>query len=244
MIEYFTEEEYQKAKSTDFLPLKCEHCGEIFPCIKKQITFERKHKKGIYRYCSRICQAKGDLKLFDLKCDYCGKIITKKKSDLEKSKHHFCNSQCAAKYNNTHRTYGFSRSKLEIYLEKKLKELYSNLDFKFNDRITIGSELDILIPSLNLAFELNGIFHYEPIYGEETYNKIKIRDKNKFQMCLEHKISLCIIDTSSQKYFNERSSQKFLNIIKEIIDENLSIKNRIDNYIVEGEEFESSKPHE
>ena len=244
MIEYFTEEEYQKAKSTDFLPLKCEHCGEIFPCIKKQITFERKHKKGIYRYCSRICQAKGGLKSFNLKCDYCGKIITKKKSDLEKSKHHFCNSQCAAKYNNTHRTYGFSRSKLEIYLEKKLKELYSNLDFKFNDRITIGSELDILIPSLNLAFELNGIFHYEPIYGEETYNKIKIRDKNKFQMCLEHKISLCIIDTSSQKYFNERSSQKFLNIIKEIIDENLSIKNKIDNYIVEGGKFEFPKPHE
>ena len=36
----------------------------------------------------------------------------------------------------------------------------------------INSELDVYVPSLNLAFELNGIFHYEPIYGEKKLNQI------------------------------------------------------------------------
>ena len=46
MIELFTEEEYQRAKSTDFLPCKCEQCDKSFLVIKKQITYERTHKKG------------------------------------------------------------------------------------------------------------------------------------------------------------------------------------------------------
>ena len=42
-------------------------------------------------------------------------------------------------------------------------------------------------------------------------------DSNKFQLCQQNNISLCIIDTSSQKSFTELSSQKFLKIITEII---------------------------
>lgn len=74
---------------------------------------------------------------------------------------------------------------------------------------------------MKLAFELNGIFHYEPIFGESKLNKIQQNDINKFQKCQENRISLCIIDTSSQKYVKEQTSIKFLNIIKEIIDNKL-----------------------
>lgn len=103
-----------------------------------------------------------------------------------------------------------------------MQELYPNLIFHFNHKDTINSELDIYIPSLKLAFEINGIFHYEPIFGKNKLHQIQNNDNNKFQLCQKHNISLCIIDTSSQKYFKEQTSKKYLNIITNIIDQHLA----------------------
>ena len=91
--------------------------------------------------------------------------------------------------------------------------LYPNLQIDYNLKNTIGSELDIYIPSLKLAFELNGIFHCEPIFGRDKLNQIKINDINKFKLCHDNNITLCIIDTSKQKYFKEQTSKEFLDII-------------------------------
>ena len=63
----------------------------------------------------------------------------------------------------------------------------------------------------------NGIFHYEPIYGLEKLQSIQNNDTRKFQACLERGIELCIIDSSSQKIFSEKSSRKYLEIIVTII---------------------------
>ena len=84
-------------------------------------------------------------------------------------------------------------------MEEILPQLFPNIDFTFNDKTAINSELDIYIPNLKLAFELNGIFHYEPIYGKDKFQRIVENDNNKFQRCQENGISLCIIDTTSQK---------------------------------------------
>lgn len=73
--------------------------------------------------------------------------------------------------------------------------------------------LCIYIPSLKLAFELNGIFHYEPIYGEDKLNQIQNNDIEKNKSCINEGIKLCVINTSEQKYFKEKSSKKYLNII-------------------------------
>ena len=70
---------------------------------------------------------------------------------------------------------------------------------------------------MNLAFELNGIYHYEPIHGNDKLLKIQNNDNRKFQACLEQGIELCIIDSSQQKYFKKQSSEKYLNIISTII---------------------------
>lgn len=221
MIEKFNEEEYLQAHSEDFLLVECTHCGKEFLVIKKQITFERKHNKGAYRFCSPRCKNLHEGSIHLVKCEQCGKEFTKGAANINNTKHNFCCKSCAALYNNAHRNYGYTRSKLEVYIEQQLLELYPQLEMKFNDKTAIASELDIYIPQLHLAFELNGIIHYEPIYGREKLEYIQQRDENKFQLCHENNISLCIIDTSSQKYFNERSSQKYISLIKEIIDENL-----------------------
>ena len=92
------------------------------------------------------------------------------------------------------------------------------MKWKSDRKIIAPKELDVLIPSLNLAFELNGIFHYEPIYGSDKLSSIKNNDERKFQACLEKGIELVIIDTSSQVYFKEKTSQKYFDIIENIID--------------------------
>jgi hypothetical protein len=133
----------------------------------------------------------------------------------------FCSRSCAAKYNNANKIHGYRRSKLEIFAEQKLIEKFPTLEIHFNRKDAINSELDIYIPQLKLAFELNGIFHYEPIFGEQKLNSTKNNDKRKFQACLEKNIELCIIDTSTQKYFKESTSKIYLDIILKIIDNKL-----------------------
>ena len=78
--------------------------------------------------------------------------------------------------------------------------------------------MDIYIPSLNLAFELNGIFHYEPIFGESKLQQIQNNDQRKFQACLYKNIELCIIDTSHHKYVKPSTSKKYLDIVVYLID--------------------------
>ena len=70
---------------------------------------------------------------------------------------------------------------------------------------------------LKIAFELNGIFHYEPIYGKEKLESIKNNDDRKFQACLEKGIEFCVIDTSGSKSFKPERDRKYLNIIEDII---------------------------
>tara|TARA_Y100000310_G_scaffold339131_1_gene430862 strand:+ start:964 stop:1656 length:693 start_codon:yes stop_codon:yes gene_type:complete len=150
-------------------------------------------------------------------CQQCKKQFLKRTSQIKKHKNHFCSHACAAIYNNTHKKHGTRKSKLEVWLEIQLPDLYPDLEFHFNRKDAINSELDIYIPKLKLAFELNGIFHYEPIYGQKKLGQIQNNDNRKFQACIEKDIELCIIDTSSQKYFKPKTSQKYLDIIDNII---------------------------
>lgn len=168
-------------------------------------------------YCCNKCKYK-HCKV-KVRCTGCNKEIIKRKTEIKKSKsgNSFCSRSCSTTYNNKNKTNGTRRSKLEKYIEEQLTILYPNLEIIFNDKETISSELDIYIPSLKLAFELNGIFHYEPIYGEDKLNQIQNNDERKFQLCLKHGIELCIIDTSNQKYFKPKTSNKYLDIIIRII---------------------------
>lgn len=154
-------------------------------------------------------------------CANCSMPFTKKLSQIKRCINQFCSCSCSVSYNNLHKTKGTRRSKLEVWLEKELTLLFPDLPILYSNKTIINSELDIYIPSLNLAFELNGIFHYEPIFGENKLNQIQNNDGRKFQACLEHNIELCIIDTSSQKYFKEKTSKKFLDIILQIISNKL-----------------------
>ena len=217
----YTEHEYNMSKSKDKLPCICYTCNKLFFKTKLEITFELKHNEGYVKYCSRRCKDKSQELKQKVICLQCDKEFYKTLSQINKFSNHFCSQSCSATYNNKNKKHGTRRSKLEIWLEEQLTQLYPNLQMEFNQKDAIGSELDIYIPSLNLAFELNGIFHYEPIYGVNKLNQIQNNDKSKSKACHDTKIDLCIIDTSGQTYVKPSTSQKYLNIIINIINERI-----------------------
>lgn len=196
--------------------LICHNC-------KNQFYRKNPDYRCIKTFCSKQCR-KNCLDNITIKpCGFCSKLVTRDNAEMRKSKsgNIFCSNSCAASYNNLHKTIGNRRSKLEIYLEEQIVLKYPNLMILFNDKDIINSELDIYIPSFKLAFELNGIFHYEPIFGEEKLRQIQNNDDRKFQACIEKGIELCIIDNSIMKYFTEKQALKFLQIITSIIDQKL-----------------------
>jgi len=223
MKKLFTTPQYDMASLNTLLPIKCNQCESVFykekRYIKHYILKSNHHTKGLY--CSNKCTINSQSKKVKVKCLNCLKNFNKKSSEIKKTINHFCTRSCAATYNNTHKTKGNRRSKIECWIEDQLISKYSQLCFEFNKKDIINAELDIFIPSLKLAFELNGIFHYEPIYGEEKLKQIQSNDNRKFQACYERGIELVIIDTSKLKYFKLDNITPYYKIITNIIDNKL-----------------------
>ena len=215
----YTQEQFDDAKTYDLLTCECCACNNMFETTKHNINSSlKKFSNGNKaKYCSSKCSASIRIKKYTFNCSQCGCIIEKNKSEISKSGNNFCSRSCSVTYNNTHKTTGNRRSKLEIYLEQELTKLYPNHHILFNKKETINSELDIHFVDLKLAFELNGIFHYEPIFGQDKLNQITNNDNRKFQACIENGIELCIIDSSSLKNFKEKNAKKYLDIIINII---------------------------
>ena len=224
----YTETELRNAKSRDLLPLQCKQCGETFHLSRLRIkqALNPNRTRGRADFCSLSCAQTNKGPPITVRCSNCGKRFKKKPCNA-KTTRHFCNRSCAARYNNTHKYKGTRVSKLELWLQDKLRTLYPELEFSFNQKDVINSELDIYIPSLRLAFELNGIFHYEPIYGPEKLASIQNNDQRKFQACIEHSIELCLIDVSKVVHFKENKAREFLKIIQSILDPRAGSGDRI-----------------
>jgi len=213
---------FKQAKGDVLFDLVCAGCRKDTKRTKRSIL--NSLRLGITNlYCSRSCAPKTSTKKnrpINTACTLCNKQLSVYAAtyNRSKTKRFFCNKSCAATYNNTYKQHGTRVSKLEKWLQEKLSSIYPELEIHYNRKDAVNSELDIFIPEYKLAFELNGIFHYEPIYGKELLMKAQNNDHRKMQACHERNIELCIIDTSSQTYFKESTSIIFLNIITKIID--------------------------
>ena len=221
----YTKREFKDSTSRHLLPLQCLYCNKTFFRSKHFIQiatwYKQKGRKYSADFCSIQCHNLLICPPTIIICDQCGKSRNKKKSDVYKTKHNFCCQSCAASWQNHHKIKGTRVSKLEKWIARKLRKPYPNLKTRFNHKRAIGSELDIYIPALKLAFELNGIFHYDPIYGVNKLNKVRINDNRKLQECIKRNIELFVINTSCQKRFKEQTSQPFLTTIGNIIDSRL-----------------------
>ena len=217
LTKYFITQQhvFDSMKGHQAVTLVCSICNTEYQKTKKNVLQHETRQVNANLFCSSKCLGfyKTKLKTIETDCSNCGVKTVKKKSQYAKSSHHFCSRSCSTTFNNKQKKYGTKRSKLEYYLEEKLREEFPNLRILYSNKEIIGSELDIYIPSLKLAFEIQGIFHYEPIYGQEKLEKIQKNDKCKIDKCNIEGIKLVHIDCSKQKQFTEKSSQPYLNQI-------------------------------
>lgn len=207
-------------KSTKFhenIKLKCSCCGKVFLKHKRDFLKSVRLKRK-YITCSKECKDIMDTTSVSLRCEICCEPFVRYLSEHKKHKKSFCSSRCSCIYHNAHKTTGTTRSKLEVWIETQLNCLYPNMKIDYNKTDAIKAELDIYIPALRLAFELNGIFHYEPIFGSDRLSKTQNTDQRKFKLCIENNISLCVINTTGQRNFQP---QKYLDIIINIINQKI-----------------------
>lgn len=201
---------------TKTLSVKCDYCGNTFQKLTQYVNenIKLKHKN----FCTRSCFNANKNTQIDCLCAQCSNPIKVMQAVFKKSKtkRFYCNSSCAATYNNTHKKHGTRRSKLEIFIENNLKLDFPTLDLLFNDKTAIESEIDVFCPSLRLAVEINGIIHYEPIYGDKVYNRTINRDKQKILICAEKGIELIIINSSKQSYVNDKTCRVYYDEVKNI----------------------------
>ena len=97
-----------------------------------------------------------------------------------------------------------NQSKGERKLRKVLEELYNEKfpnvrpEWLINPETNHLLELDCYNKEMGIAFEYQGRQHYEPVEffgGEETYKKVKKRDKIKRKVCKRHSVRLIEIDS-------------------------------------------------
>lgn len=198
----------------------CSHCGKEI--TRNKSDFDPNSKNY---YCSRECRSLGWSKpVYAVECLYCKTIFYKKPKQFKSDKH-FCCLPCFGKYTNISEKLQpkiCKRSKLEKWIGNQLILKYPTLEFQLNKRKHIGHELDIYIPSIKLAIEINGVYHYRPIYGQEKLDKIQKTDQEKVKTCKSLNIDLLVIDSTPQKSFSVKSSQVFLDEIINKIDEKIS----------------------
>lgn len=195
--------------------VKCDWCNQIF--YKEQSEILRGIRNNKKFYCSRECSHTSTKTKENVSCANCGISFLKLVNQILKTKNNFCSKSCAATFNNKHKKYGTRRSKMEVLIEEMLKTDFPDLKFKANAKDEIGSELDFYFPDLKLAIQINGIFHYMPIYGQEKLDSIRRLDKEKRKLCKKIGIKLVEINCSKDKYLNKKKIASRLEQVKTIL---------------------------
>lgn len=214
-------EHWIKLKSRAIISLQCDYCNKVYCKTKNRIQDKIAKNKEEQFFCSFDCAMLYRRTGAEISCRACGKLFYSSLSLTVGNR--FCSQTCSATYNNGHKTFGYRRSKLERYIEENIRIYYPSLEMICNGVSLISSELDFYFPRLRLAIELNGIVHYEPIYGKDKLERIKSNDSGKAAKCRNVGVELAIIDVSGCKRY-EKQKDIYWNIVKDLI---LSVSRRL-----------------
>ena len=220
-IDFYRKPNQIKKYHTHFCSKKCLGINKDkkieVTCLNCEINFNKRlseSKRFPNHFCSKDCKWIHSNKQIEVQCLNCNKLFKKKESKIKTQPRHCCSIQCFRMLAKYKKNWGSNRSKLEIYVEKRLTEELA-LNIIYNDT-SVGYELDIYLPEMSFAIELNGVTHYKAIYGEEALLKRQEIDRLKAEECVKRNIKLIVINVSEDKN-NKRTLEKRYNEIKNLI---------------------------
>lgn len=197
-------EEFVRFDRHGVAKLQCLYCNEEFFLEKHRV--QRAIERGTGKYCSQTCARHARRTSQEVLCANCKALFRKHGVELKRTSSHFCSRSCSAQYNNRCKNFGATRrSKAEDYLCALIREDFPHITITQNDRSLLpsGLEVDVFIPNIKLAIELNGPIHYFPLYGESKFRKIQAADAMKQIEIQSVGCSLLVINTSEYGYFKK-----------------------------------------
>lgn len=147
-------------------------------------------------------------------CPVCSNKLQLREFEVRKRK--YCSGTCRNKINN--QIVRGTRSKAEKELEITLIREFPNLKVIYNSRkiLSNNKELDVYIPTLSLAIEWNGPWHYMDCRTKEFLNETKERDLQKEKECETLGIKLYVVkDLTSHKKFIHSEIEKIIKLIQD-----------------------------
>lgn len=108
-------------------------------------------------------------------------------------------------------------SKLEKFILNSLLQDGYRVDFhKEQSLVNTKLQIDLFLPSLNVAIEVDGLSHFEPVWGEETLNRNKGYDNKKTGLILGK--GLVLIRVKQTKDFSKSRASLLYKKLKEKLD--------------------------
>lgn len=86
-----------------------------------------------------------------------------------------------------------TRWKSELDLYKSVLKIFPDAIYQYHNNILGGQSFDVYIPSINVAFEYQGVQHYKPVDifgGVPKFEKQKMLDEQKRKICKTNNIKL------------------------------------------------------
>jgi very-short-patch-repair endonuclease len=113
-------------------------------------------------------------------------------------------------------------SKLESFLLKSLISDGFRVDFHKEQTLSnTRLQIDLFMPTLNIAIEVDGVSHFEPVWGEDALKRNKGYDNKKTGLILGK--GLVLIRVIQKKDFSKARAKVIYSELKEAID---NIKNK------------------
>lgn len=107
-------------------------------------------------------------------------------------------------------------SKLESFLlEKLLSDGYRVEFHKEQSLLNTKLQIDLFLPTLNVAIEVDGLSHFEPVWGEETLNRNKGYDNKKTGLILGK--GLVLIRIKQVRDFSKARAQSIYDKLKQLL---------------------------